>query len=190
MFTVPISHVADSLTLNAVIEISRFRFRCPALTGLHVGSPLLAFEPKNFDYTPPPDIYVLPPQLARLVIVGLAPDWNEHLLDTAREVGMWAAGNQPIREAVARGASTSQAKPPVAFGAPQARASLKKIYRQMEESETTVTGFSLTKKKRYLEGAAAVLVEGADVTDEFRRRMDLQQDATLSFLSSNRGWHI
>lgn len=189
MLAVPITHVADTLTLNAVIEISCFRFRCPALTGLHAGPPMLAFEPRSFDNAPPPAIYELPVSLTRLVIVGLAPDWNEHLLEAAREVGAWAAGTKPVEDDSSRRHPRLH-RPTVAVsvGAPQPRAPLKKIFRQMEESGTAVAGFSLTMKKRRLKGAAAVLVNGAGATNEIRQRLDLGEHATLTYLASDRGW--
>ncbi len=183
MLVIPITYVDDVLTLNQLLEISRFRYRCPALTGLHCGAPMLAFEPRNFDATAPPDIYELPVQLTRLAIVGLDPDWNQRLLDTACDVGRWAT------EAKSHRADTrclrlpaDQASPPAICGAPQPRLPLRKIFRRMQETNTAVAGFAVTKKKRRPESASVILVQGAQETDEIRSRLGLHEHATITFL--------
>jgi hypothetical protein len=60
----------------------------------------------------------------------------------------------------------------------------------MQETNTAVAGFAVTKKKRRPESASVILVQGAQATDEIRSRLGLHEHATITFLSSNRGWLV
>lgn len=133
MFPIPISSVCDTLSIKHVFENARYRYRFPALTGLHVGPPLLAFEPKDF------------------------------------------TGVQP---------------PAIAFAVPQLRMRLNKLLGEMIASRTSVVAFSYATKKRRPAVIAAVMLNGAEVVTEMRRRLDLTEHATLTFLFQKRGWHL
>lgn len=187
MHAIPITLIGDTLTLYAVFEIARFRRRHPAFAGFRVGPPLLAFEPRSLDDAPPPAIYEISARLTRLILVGWTPEWNTHLLDTARQVGAWAA-----RRNSTPGDSSAlhQESASTAFGPPQPRAQLRSVFGRMGETKTAVMGFSLATKRQISENAAAVLVDGVEATAEIRRCLGLSEHTTLTFLSTERGWQF
>ena len=187
MRAIPITLIADTLTLYAVFEIARFRRRHPAFAGCRVGPPLLAFEPQSFDDAPPPAIYEISARLRRLILVGWTPEWNTHLLETARKVGAWAARRSSTTD---NSSALHQATAGAAFGPPQPRTQLRSVFGRMGETKTAVVGFSLATKRHGSEDAAAVLIDGVEATAEIRRRLRLGEHTTLTFLSTERGWQM
>ncbi len=190
MRAIPITPIGDTLTLYAVFEIARFRRRHPVLAGLHVGPPLLAFEPRNFDDAQPPDLYEISIPLARVILVGWTPDWNARLLDTARKVGAWAARRGARAAATGTSDAPGQEIAGAGFEPPQPRMPLRSVFCRMQETSTAVAGFSLATRRNHPESAAAVLVDGVDATAEIRRRLELSEHTTLTFLATERGWQF
>lgn len=190
MRAIPITLIGDTLTLYAVFEIARCRRRHPAFAGFRVGPPLLAFEPRSFDDTPPPAIYEISAQLTRLILVGWTHEWNVCLLDTARKVGAWAARRSSTLASSGQSHAPGKGNAGVVFGPPQPRTQLRRVFERMRETQTAVLGFSLTTRRPGSDNAAAVFVDGVDATAEIRRCLRLSEHTTLTFLSTERGWQM
>ncbi len=188
MYAIPIYPVSDTLTIKHISDSARFHLRCPVMTGLHVGPPMFAYEPKNSHGLRPTEIYELPKVLERLVIVGLEPSWSDHVLKQACEVGAVMARDRAVNETVG-GEGRDLASPPTepAFPLPQPRVSLDKLFREMSASGTSVLAYAHATKKRRSDKIAVVLLDGAGAVAEMRRRMNLSEHATLSYLTSERG---
>ena len=97
MEAIPIYPVSASFTIKHISDRARFHLHCPVMTGLHVGPPMFAYEPKSSHGIRPAEISELPKVLARLVMVGLEPSWSDHVLKQARGDGQRPRGERDRR---------------------------------------------------------------------------------------------